>query len=72
VPSVPVFHQHSSVLHYLEFVQNYINNLNYNHTGTQLFEIKKYRPLAGLMDKAKEMIKEALPIKCLEAAILAM
>jgi len=46
--------------------------LNYNHTGTQLFEIKKYRPLAGLMDKAKEMIKEALPIKCLEAAILAM
>uniref|UniRef100_A0A667HPS8 Vasohibin 1 n=1 Tax=Lynx canadensis TaxID=61383 RepID=A0A667HPS8_LYNCA len=42
----------------------------YNHTGTQFFEIKKSRPLTGLMDLAKEMTKEALPIKCLEAVIL--
>ncbi|XP_021398485.2 tubulinyl-Tyr carboxypeptidase 1 isoform X2 [Lonchura striata] len=45
-------------------------NSRYNHTGTQFFEIKKSRPLTGLMDLAKEMTKEALPIKCLEAVIL--
>uniref|UniRef100_A0A4W6EVE7 Vasohibin 1 n=1 Tax=Lates calcarifer TaxID=8187 RepID=A0A4W6EVE7_LATCA len=42
----------------------------YNHTGTQFFEIKKSRPLTALMDIAKEMTREALPIKCLEAVIL--
>ncbi|CAM4689050.1 unnamed protein product [Leuciscus chuanchicus] len=42
----------------------------YNHTGTQFFEIKKTRPLSGLMETAREMIRESLPIKCLEAVIL--
>ncbi|KAG8504430.1 Tubulinyl-Tyr carboxypeptidase 2, partial [Galemys pyrenaicus] len=42
----------------------------YNHTGTQFFEIRKMRPLSGLMETAKEMTREALPIKCLEAVIL--
>nr|XP_006823050.1 PREDICTED: vasohibin-1-like [Saccoglossus kowalevskii] len=44
----------------------------YNHTGTQFFEIRKNRPLAGHVDSAKEMIRESLPIKCLEAVILAI
>lgn len=56
----------------LRVVQDFICNLSYNHTGTQLFEIRKTRPLAGLMDTAKEIIKESLPIKCLEAVILAI
>uniref|UniRef100_A0A8D2PU23 Vasohibin 2 n=1 Tax=Zosterops lateralis melanops TaxID=1220523 RepID=A0A8D2PU23_ZOSLA len=42
----------------------------YNHTGTQFFEIRKTRPLSGLMETAKEMTRESLPIKCLEAVIL--
>ena len=29
-----------------------------------------YRPISGLMECAKDMIKEALPIKCLEALVL--
>ncbi|KAG7252042.1 hypothetical protein CRUP_027375, partial [Coryphaenoides rupestris] len=44
----------------------------YNHTGTQFFEIKKSRPLTALMDIAKEMTREVLPIKCLEAVILSI
>lgn len=47
-----------------------MRTLQYNHTGTQFFEIRKNRPLSGLLESAKEMIKEALPIKCLEAVIL--
>ncbi|XP_052769467.1 tubulinyl-Tyr carboxypeptidase 2-like isoform X3 [Mya arenaria] len=54
----------------LEKIQNYMNALEYNHTGTQLFEIKKNRPISGLMEVAKDMVRESLPIKCLEAIIL--
>ncbi|KAK2568673.1 Tubulinyl-Tyr carboxypeptidase 1 [Acropora cervicornis] len=46
--------------------------IRYNHTGTQFFEIKKWRPLTGLMETAREMIKESLPIKCLEAVVLGL
>ncbi|KAG3260636.1 tubulinyl-Tyr carboxypeptidase 1 isoform X2 [Ictidomys tridecemlineatus] len=70
VPSVPTFQPSTPVPERLEAVQRYIRELQYNHTGTQFFEIKKSRPLTGLMDLAKEMTKEALPIKCLEAVIL--
>ena len=72
VSSMPVITPQMSVPQCIQVIQNFINSFSYNHTGTQLFEIKKSRPLAGLMDKAKEMVKEALPIKCLEAVILAI
>jgi len=47
-----------------------MKELQYNHTGTQFYEIRKNRPLSGLMECARDMIREALPIKCLEAVIL--
>ncbi|XP_072479275.1 tubulinyl-Tyr carboxypeptidase 1 isoform X2 [Notamacropus eugenii] len=72
IPSVPTFQPSTSIPERLEAIQRYIRELQYNHTGTQFFEIKKSRPLTGLMDLAKEMTKEALPIKCLEAVILGM
>lgn len=53
-------------------VQKYIESFDYNYTGTQFFDIKKNRPLCGLMETAKEIIHESLPIKCLEAVILAV
>ncbi|XP_025057503.1 vasohibin-1, partial [Alligator sinensis] len=70
IPSVPAFQLSTPIPERLEAIQRYIRELQYNHTGTQFFEIKKSRPLTGLMDLAKEMTKEALPIKCLEAVIL--
>lgn len=71
MPQAPVsFSPDVSIAERLEKIQNYMNALQYNHTGTQFFEIKKNRPLAGLMEVAKEMIRESLPIKCLEAIIL--
>ena len=47
-----------------------MEELEYNHTGTQFYEIRKNRPISGLMETAKEMMQGALPIKCLEAIIL--
>ncbi|XP_010877333.2 tubulinyl-Tyr carboxypeptidase 1 [Esox lucius] len=69
-PSVPTFQTTTSIPQRLEAIQKYIRDLQYNHTGTQFFEIKKSRPLTALMDIAKEMTRESLPIKCLEAVIL--
>lgn len=70
VPSVPNFKPSTSVPDWLHAIQNYMKMLQYNHTGTQFFEIRKTRPLSGLMETAREMIRESLPIKCLEAVIL--
>ncbi|KAK1170669.1 tubulinyl-Tyr carboxypeptidase 2-like [Acipenser oxyrinchus oxyrinchus] len=67
---VPNFKPSMSALDWLLVIQNYMKTLQYNHTGTQFFEIKKTRPLSGLMETAREMIRESLPIKCLEAVIL--
>lgn len=72
IPSVPTFQSNSSIPQRLEAIQRYIRDLQYNHTGTQFFEIKKSRPLTALMDIAKEMTRESLPIKCLEAVILSI
>ncbi|RKP22093.1 hypothetical protein ROZALSC1DRAFT_26518, partial [Rozella allomycis CSF55] len=44
----------------------------YNFTGIQIYTINKKRPFSYLMKTAKEMIKYGMPIKCLEACVLAM
>uniref|UniRef100_T1IQU1 Vasohibin n=1 Tax=Strigamia maritima TaxID=126957 RepID=T1IQU1_STRMM len=51
-------------------VQDYMEKLQYNHTGTQFFEIKKNKSMASLMETAKAMMRESLPIKCLESVVL--
>ncbi|RNA44325.1 vasohibin-2 isoform X1 [Brachionus plicatilis] len=56
----------------IEKIQNYIEKLQYNHTGLQFFEIRKDRPLMGLAELSKKMIEVSLPIKCLEAVILSI
>ncbi|XP_072503973.1 tubulinyl-Tyr carboxypeptidase 2 isoform X4 [Notamacropus eugenii] len=70
VPPVPNYKISMSIPEWLHAIQNYMKTLQYNHTGTQFFEIRKMRPLSGLMETAKEMTRESLPIKCLEAVIL--
>ncbi|KAK3749758.1 hypothetical protein RRG08_046263 [Elysia crispata] len=71
VPQAPLsFGVTLSVQERLKKIQDYMNDLQYNHTGTQFYEIRKNRPISGLMESAREMIREALPIKCLEAVIL--
>ena len=55
---------------YIKRCQRYISSLKYNMIGFQLYYIDKGAPLLALHKTAKEMIKCALPIKCLEAVIL--
>uniref|UniRef100_A0A667YAZ9 Vasohibin 1 n=1 Tax=Myripristis murdjan TaxID=586833 RepID=A0A667YAZ9_9TELE len=54
VPSVPTYQPTTTIPQRLEAIQKYIRDLQY----------------PSLMDIAKEMTREALPIKCLEAVIL--
>ena len=72
IPQVPSLQPTIPVRQKLASIQKYMNELQYNHTGMQFFEVKKYRPISGLMEIAKEIIKESLPIKCLEAVILSL
>lgn len=57
-------------------IQNLINQLkkfkNSFFISLQFFDIRKDRPLVGLVDVAKKIIDDSLPIKCLEAVILAI
>ena len=46
IPPCPSINPAHSVHHNLVLVQNYMNELQYNHTGTQFFDIKKSRPLS--------------------------
>ena len=46
IPTPPVLSQKSPVCEGLLSVQEYMNNLQYNHTGTQFFDIRKGGPLS--------------------------
>lgn len=60
------------ILEYLSKVQDYMNRLSYNHTGTQFFETRPNSSLHTLVEAAKVIVREALPIKCMEAVVLAI
>ena len=62
----------AKVTEYISKLQNYMNQLRYNHTGTQLFDIKPHSSMITLMETAKAMVRESVPIKCMEAVILAI
>lgn len=77
IPNVPLstpptLKNTQSIPEKLLLIQKYISELQYDYTGLQFFEIKKGRPLCRLMDVAKSIIRESLPIKCLEAVVLAI
>lgn len=47
-------------------VQQVINSLQYNHTSGYFYNVSKSRPFSRIMDTAREALRVALPIKCLE------
>ncbi|GIL84617.1 hypothetical protein Vretifemale_13299, partial [Volvox reticuliferus] len=54
----------------LHAVQHVINSLQYNHTPGYYYNVSKSRPFSRIMDTARETLRVALPIKCLEAVFL--
>lgn len=72
IPVPPTYRTRKSTPSYIKRCQRYISSLKYNMIGFQLYYIDKGAPLLALHKTAKEMIKCALPIKCLEAVILSI
>ncbi|EGD76417.1 hypothetical protein PTSG_07536 [Salpingoeca rosetta] len=56
----------------LKETQRFLWRLQYNHTGMQFFPVKKYLPLTRLMELGRLICRTCLPIKCLEAVIVAL
>jgi hypothetical protein len=57
----------------LEAVQSYLSSLGYNHiTDGTFFTVHKAHSYKLLNFLAQDMIKEGVPIRCLEAVVLAM
>ena len=53
-------------------IQDYISSLKYNHTSSQFYNIKKNRSLCRIMDTARDVIREGMPIRCIEAVFLGL
>lgn len=53
-------------------MQGFISSLHYNHTNKTYFSVAKARPFSRIMQGAKDMVRDALPIKCVEAVFLAL
>ncbi|CAF1206700.1 unnamed protein product [Rotaria magnacalcarata] len=56
----------------LQQIQTYVQRLEYNYTGMQFFDLNANRPISGLMDTARHIMTESLPIKCFEAFLIAI
>eukprot|EP00644_Phytophthora_capsici_P016398 jgi/Phyca11/117657/e_gw1.34.212.1 len=69
-PKLPSFGPKAPMKTKLNAVQNVITSLEYNYTGTLYFDVNKNRSFKSIANTAKEILKEGLPIQCLEAVFL--
>lgn len=69
----PPYHLASSKMPFkekLRLVQRYISSLEYNHTGEVYFSTRKCRGFANVTAIARDIVREALPIQCVEATFV--
>ena len=52
--------------------QEYITAFQYNHTPNTYFDQNKQRPLCRILSTARDIVRQGLPIKCVEAVFLAL
>ena len=70
VPVLPKFDSRTNMKTRVKKLQQYISSFEYNHTGTRYFPVHKDKGQLKLTDTAKQIMREALPIQCLEAVML--
>ncbi|GAQ90315.1 hypothetical protein KFL_006260010 [Klebsormidium nitens] len=56
----------------LRAIQQFISSFEYNYTPETYFNVRKKRPLKRIVDTGRQIIRDALPIKCVEAVFLAL
>jgi len=72
IPSAPLYNPVQSMERRVRSIQRYICQLEYNHTGQSFFCVRRDRGMMHLVQTAKTIIREALPIQCVEAVFLAV
>jgi len=71
-PTAPLNIENVPIASRIKMIQQFINKLEYNHTNQNYFNLSKARPYSRVMDTAKKILRDCLPIKCLEAVFLGM
>lgn len=59
-----------SIRRRIKQIQHFILQFQYNHTGVAFFATKRNRGMKHMVYTAKLIMKEALPIQCVEAVFL--
>jgi hypothetical protein len=72
IPQPPILNPKTPMRLKLQAIQQFIKCFEYNHTGTSYFKKRRDRGSHHVMLTAKEIIREALPIQCVEAVFLAL
>jgi len=61
----------SDIRNLLDSIQSYLNCLGYNHLGNTFFAVPKHKGANRIFELGREICKQALPMKCLEAVVVA-
>jgi len=70
MPTLPKIDLNGKMTTNLKNIQKFINVFEYNHTGQTFFKMKRDRGMKHLTNVAKEIIRDALPIQCVEGVFL--
>jgi hypothetical protein len=71
-PVPPEFDANSSFVHKMAQINGFISQFEYNYIEQYFFNIDRSRSLYSIIRTAKEIIRESLPIRCVEGTFLGM
>jgi hypothetical protein len=71
-PALPEFDSNSSFVHKMAQINGFITQFEYNYIEQYFFNIDRSRSLYSIIRTAKEIIRESLPIRCVEGTFLGM
>ena len=69
-PTLPNMNAPAPMSAKLAAVQAYIEKLADNCTGVDYFDVRKHRPMSRILETGREVTRQALPIKCVEAVFV--
>ena len=69
---VPSYTTRLPIPAFLMAVQRCLLSLQYNHLSTTFFNLSKNRPLHKILETGREILKDQLPIRCLEAVFVSL
>jgi len=76
IPNTTKYHKRKNTIldltELLNSIQQYLSDIGYNHLGNTFFAVPKQKSAHRIFELAKEICRESLPIKCLEAVVISL